>query len=77
MSRIASALLPSPPSPPPTIILNCLTEWSLVDLGESETSSLVGIAHMGVIIVEVVKRRITASRSCSHGGGRESVEAEE
>lgn len=29
---------------------------------------------MGVIIVEVVKRRITASRSCSHGGGRESVE---
>jgi hypothetical protein len=31
------------------------TEWSLVDLGESETTALIGVSNVSIIVVEVVE----------------------
>ena len=45
------------------------TERCLIDLGQSESSSLVGVGNMSEVIVEVVEGSV-ASRSLVHGGGR-------
>jgi len=41
-------------------------EGGLVNLGESETTTLVGISNVGIVVVEVVEGSIAASSMCGH-----------
>ena len=45
-----------------------LTEWCLVDLSKCETSSLVGVGDVSVVVVEVVEGSVASSSPSSHGG---------
>ena len=41
-------------------------EWSLVDFSERETSSLVGIRNVCIVVMEVVEGRVASSGSGGH-----------
>lgn len=41
-------------------------EGGLVNLGESETTTLVGISNVGIVVVEVVEGSIATSSMCGH-----------